>query len=288
MRTVETLSTLNSIARTVLAFAVLGGLGAGGYFVYSMYNGEKLELESTKDDLKQTKKELAARQGELDQAQAAIRQRDQEIGVQKEEIQNLSADVAAKAKEIERLSTSLRLLKLDHRLAKLTVVDQTTDPQGKLMTKIEFVELNDEGASISSPKKFELEGDMVYVDYWVVKFEDRFIEEAAIDRSTSICLFRRIFSEARKPEDGFVIDEPGSQPGSYARGGKPSEFEQQIWSRFWSIANDEAQAKSFGIRAAHGEAVSIKAQKGKSYRLQLRASDGLSITVDSGNSPPAG
>ena len=67
---------------------------------------------------------------------------------------------------------------------------------------------------------------------------------------------------------------------AYSRGGVPSEFEKQIWSDFWNIANDEAKAKELGIRAAHGEAVSIKAEKGKTYKVLLRASDGLSIAPD--------
>jgi hypothetical protein len=51
------------------------------------------------------------------------------------------------------------------------------------------------------------------------------------------------------------------------------------------VLNDEQKARDLGIRAAHGQAVSIKAQKGKSYRVLLRASDGLSIVPD-GELPP--
>ena len=47
----------------------------------------------------------------------------------------------------------------------------------------------------------------------------------------------------------------------------------------------ETKARELGIRAAHGQAVSIKTQKGKSYRILLRASDGLSIVPD-GEVPP--
>ena len=58
----------------------------------------------------------------------------------------------------------------------------------------------------------------------------------------------------------------------------------QIWSQFWEFANDREKAASKGIRAADGEAVSIKTQPGKTYRIVLRASDGLSISPD--NAPP--
>jgi hypothetical protein len=64
-----------------------------------------------------------------------------------------------------------------------------------------------------------------------------------------------------------------------------SDFEKQIWSEFWTIANDEKRAREMGIRALHGEAPSMKLQKGKSYRILLRASDGVSITPDTGPPP---
>jgi len=57
----------------------------------------------------------------------------------------------------------------------------------------------------------------------------------------------------------------------------------KIWNDFWVIANDPKEAEQMGIRAAHGQAVSIKVQAGKSYRLMLRASDGLSIVPESGD-----
>jgi hypothetical protein len=120
----------------------------------------------------------------------------------------------------------------------------------------------------------------VYVDYLVVKFDDKYIEEKDIDRSTSLCLFSRIFGDQQKPIDGYALDETGSRPSAYARGGQMSDFEKSIWDDFWSIANDKAMAEEKGIRAAHGQALSMKVKKGKTYRIQLRASDGLSIVPD--------
>ncbi|HRV82040.1 MAG TPA: hypothetical protein P5218_11410 [Planctomycetota bacterium] len=55
------------------------------------------------------------------------------------------------------------------------------------------------------------------------------------------------------------------------------ELESQLWAEFWEFANNPQHASTLGIRAAHGEAVSIKVREGKSYAISLRASDGLSI-----------
>jgi hypothetical protein len=172
---------------------------------------------------------------------------------------------------------------MDSRVARLRVLDKKTDEAtGELTTTVEFVELDDQGNEIGAPKVLRLEGDQIYIDFWVVKFDDKYVEQADLSRGTSIALFRRIFSEKRKPEEGFVLDEPNSLPAKYAQGGEPNEFEQKIWHDFWKIANDREAAEELGIRAAHGEAVSIKLEEGRSYRVVLRASDGLSIMPEPG------
>ena len=56
-----------------------------------------------------------------------------------------------------------------------------------------------------------------------------------------------------------------------------SEFEQKIWDDFWEVANSKAKQDELGIRAIHGEALSIKAMKGNTYYIDLRASGGLSL-----------
>jgi hypothetical protein len=111
----------------------------------------------------------------------------------------------------------------------------------------------------------------VYIEYLVAKFEDKYVEQSDLDRGTAICLFQRIFGENQEPSDGFDLDEVGSRPTAYARGGEISEFERQIWSDFWTIANDPARARELGIRAAHGNAPSIRVKPGMTYRIDLRS-----------------
>ena len=106
-------------------------------------------------------------------------------------------------------------------------------------TTLEFFEVNSEGAPIDEQRRqFEIEGDRVYVECLVAKFEDKYVEQADLDRATAICLFQRIFGEYQQPQDGFRIDEIGSSPTSYARGGKMSEFEKTIWKDFWEFASN--------------------------------------------------
>jgi hypothetical protein len=170
-------------------------------------------------------------------------------------------------------------LKVNHRLAELTVLDQQTAADSEaIVTKIRFRELDDFGSSVGPTHDFEILGDVLYVDYWVVKFEDEYVQNADLQRGTSICLFRRIFGEHQEPKDGYVLDEVGTRPAAYGKGNQVSEFERKIWSDFWTIANDPDKAESLGIRAAHGEAVSTRLRPGKQYRVVLRSSGGLSIS----------
>lgn len=252
----QTLATVNSTVRTLLAFVVVSLLGAGGWYGYSTYHKADLELKA----------------------------KDEELALKEKRISALETDLQVQKQKIQKLETALRLLKVDHRLARITVLDQQTNASGQTTTEVEFVEIDDQGHPIDSPKKFTINGKMVHVSCWLVKFDDSYVETAAIDRSTTLCLFKSLYGDAQKPMDGFSLDKAGTRPGVYNRGGQASDFEQQIWSDFWNIANDESKSKALGIRAAHGQSVIIEARAGKQYKILLRASDGLSIVPD-GDAP---
>lgn len=238
----EAIKTFNATVRTVLAAAVLGGLGYLGFFGYSEY----------------TKRERA-------------------LATAHAQVSELKSELKVKTEALEKLETSLRLLKTDQRLARLDVLKLERNSDDKVVkSRLQFVELSPKGDPISQPKHFELPGDVIYIDNWVVKFDDEFVERADIERGTSLCLFRRIFSEDQKPTEGVSLDEVGMRPQAYGRG-PMTQFERNLWKDFWEFANDPAKAAAMGIRAANGEAVSIKVREGKSYAIELRASGGLSI-----------
>ena len=265
----ENVSTVNSFVRTILAVIVLGGLGVGGWYGYSTFNAKEIEARDKAEKLAEATKQLLAKEAQLAAAEKTILEKD--------------AKITSLNKDIEKLHTRLALLKVDHRLARLTVLDQEKrGEKGELYSKVEFVELNDEGVPFDNdpPRIFEIKGDLVYIDSLVVKFEDKYIEEKDLDRSTSLCIFTRIYGERQQPIEGFPLDRKGTRPTGYARGGRETEFERKIWDDFWNIANDDVKAKELGIRAASGEAPNMRVQKGKSYRVTLRSSGGLSITLE--------
>jgi hypothetical protein len=269
----ETVRTLNSAFRTFLFAVLLAGAGFGGWKAYSLYN--------------EPQKKLDAKQRELDDMSAKLVRTSRDLDERIRQVAALEADVVEKQKAIEKLETSIGLLKLRHRIARLRVLSQQDDPNTQRpRTEIEFVEVNDEGAPVGDePQKFTIDGDRVYIECLVAKFDDKYIEENDLDRRTAVCLFQRIFGEYQQPQDGYEIESAGSTPTSYARGGEMSELEQRIWRDFWTLANDPAKAAELGVRAAHAEAPSIKVEQGGEYELELRTTGEFTLKRVAGETP---
>lgn len=285
----DTISNVNSALRNLLLAVLVGGAGFGGYKAYDLYNEPKqkladkqAELEKTLDNLKEAKDNLALRQ---------------------KEVADLNTHLAEKTAQVDRLEVKIKLMKVQHRLARLKVLDQhevaslnpvtptegTDSPASRpnLVTKIEFTEVNDQGQPIGQAKQFDIVGDMVYVDYLHVTFDDKYVEQSDLDRSTSLALFQRIFGEHQEPAQGFQLDTVGTRPTAYGRGTQMSEFEKKIWDDFWLIANDPKRAVDMGIRAANGDALSIRVRPGMTYEVDLRSTGGMTIRPVESPAPPA-
>jgi len=294
-RFMESVQTINSSVRTMLLVIFFGAIGFAGWLGYRTFYADEIEAKEKEEAHQVTLARVAAEheaeltytlaqqkerhEGELRRRESqhqqvlksAEAQHQEELVVVKAEHQE---ELALKDDEILELGTALRLSKFDHRLAEVTVLDVSEDPgTGETISRVEFVEIDNDGTRLEKPRVFDLKGEVVYIDHWVVNFDDKYIEQATdLDRSTALCMFRRIFGESQKPLDGFQLDQNGSRPLSYSRGGKLSELEEKIWSDFWEIANDHKRAGDMGIRAIHGDAVFFKAVKGKRWSLQIRAS----------------
>jgi hypothetical protein len=246
----ETMRSVNTTLRTLLMTALVGGAGYGGYVIYDLYH--------------EPRQKLADKQAELDQALGKLASSEKQL-----------AETAA---QLERTQVAMQLLKVRHRLARLKCLDQKPNPDtGRIESTVEFVEVNDEGLPIGEPKQFKIEGKLVYVDYLTVKFDDKYIEQSDLDRSTALALFQRIFGEHDEPIKGQRLDDVGTRPTAYARGTPMSDFEQKIWDDFWLIANDPARAREMGIIAINGEAPSMVLVPGKTYEIEIRSTGGISF-----------
>ena len=190
--------------------------------------------------------------------------------------------------ENDQLKLANRFLKMDRRTARIEVLEQKTeegtDGQPRILeTKIRFTEFNPTtGAIVAKPQEFTVAGDMVYGAALVVKFEDRFVESSDPLKNCSLVSFQRIFGENQPPSEGFRIDAEGRIPSVYSSGNEneeATEMEKKLWENFWESSNSPEGQKEMGIRAIHGEAPFQRLEPGRIYNLDLRASGGLTFTV---------
>jgi hypothetical protein len=200
----------------------------------------------------------------------------------------LEAKVAKAEAESLRLRTYLKLLEHTERRAQLEVLEQTRDAAGETINKLRFTELDPEGGVVGAQRVFELKGDEVYVDTLSIKFEDHFVEAADPLKGKALLLFRRIFTNRVKPDDGYVLDRNGVAPELYAGRTAPSPFEQDLWKRFWTVANHEELAKQSGVKAMHGQSVYGRLVPNMVYTLLMRSTGELILPAPKPPQGPAG
>jgi hypothetical protein len=202
-----------------------------------------------------------------------------QIREQKETIVKLEQDK-------QRLEAYLKILKRIDRRARVEVLRQAKDQQGILQTTIRFTEVDDTGKPLNASRELTLPGQEVYFDTLVIKFDDHFVEQDDPVKGRALMLFRRIFSNTMRAEDGFVIDAQGQVPQVYADRQVPSNFEQDLWKRFWELANNDKLAKEHGVRAIHGDAPYMRLEPDRVYEVCLRSTGEVIITPGTLLAPP--
>jgi hypothetical protein len=246
----------------VLALLVLGGLvGVVGWWT-NHYRSSLMEQEA----------DIVERDRRIDELKLSIE-------AQAGALLEAEAEVRSVTAEKDALELRNKLLLLDHRLARVEVVDQRETADG-IVTEVRFIELGADGKPIGEPKQVEVRGRFLYLESQVVKFSDEYVAAADPLRGTSICLFRRVFGEQQRPMDGPELDSVGRGPGLVKGDNVLADEHAELWQRFWDYANDPELAREAGVRAVHGEAPFTELRPGKSYRVELRASGGLSITPE--------
>lgn len=158
------------------------------------------------------------------------------------------------------------------------MLNQAKDQEGTLQTTFRFTEIDDDGKPLTASRQFTLPGQEVYFDTLVIKFDDHFVEQGDPVKGKALMLFRRVFSNAMRPEDGFVIDREGHEPAVYAEGQELGGFEKDLWQKFWEIANDERLAKQRGVRAIHGDAPYMRLEPNRVYEVLLRSTGEVIIS----------
>jgi hypothetical protein len=165
----------------------------------------------------------------------------------------------------------------ERRVAQLLVSDQR-QVNGVQKTTLLFEEYARDG-SILPPRTFTIEGNMVHIEAMVIKFDHDFVEKDDPLKGRSIALFCKLYGDRQRPDQGFVIDEPGQIP-DYYRGADPqvSAFETQLWQNFWRLADDPAYRQEMGVRVPNGEGPWRPVYPDQLYTITLEFDGGLNIT----------
>ncbi len=210
-----------------------------------------------------------------------LKEKDEKIAVQVGQIGELE-------KEKAKLQTYLKLLKHSERRAQIEVLHQDKDAEGRVVNSLRFREIQPDGTPIGIARDLQLAGDEIYLDTLVIKFEDHFIEEGDPLKGKALLLFRRIFSNKVAPDDGYRLDKEYQAPEIFAVKSAPTEFEAELWKKFWDVANSESLQKKFGVKAAHGQAAYTKLVPNKVYHLILRSTGETTIPAPTELEKPAG
>ena len=270
----DNVKTVNSVLRTLIALVVVGVAGVAGWLGISTYYAADWQRQATETRLNEVQATLKEKEQTIADQLTALREKDTLLAEQEGAIRDLNDQIVEKDEEIARLDTAMRLLKVDHRLADVTVLETGVDNEGNPTCQVRFQEIDDQGQPVGKPKDFQLKGDEIRIDSWVVKFDDKYVEQQDLHRSTSILAFKRIWGNIEGPLGGHSIESIGTRPTAYARGRPINDFEQSIWDDFWEFAADENKAAELGITNIGGVCNYQKAIKGKTYRITLRASGG--------------
>ena len=244
----ENVNTVNSAVRTVLMIGVAGCLGFGGWMGYSEYILPGIEGKKAKEEL------------------VAL----------KAEHEKLEVDLAEATIENDKLKFSMALLKIDRRVAQLTVDKKGVDEDGQKFLEVTFSEVDGEGNVIGSSREFTLKGHSFYVDSWVAQFQDKYVEQADALRGASIFTFKTIYGDEMAPADGFSLEDFSKPAGIFSQS-EASEFAAQIWEDFGNVCNNRDLQDELGIRAVSGHSNFLPPVEGRTYEITIRSSGSVNV-----------
>ncbi|MEW6743117.1 MAG: hypothetical protein AB1486_10190 [Planctomycetota bacterium] len=181
-----------------------------------------------------------------------------------------------RASELEHI---IERLSGETRVAQATVLDQTPGEGGALRTTVRFVPVDRNGSALRA-RDFTVEGDLVYFEALILKFDRELVKWGDRLRGKSLHLFRRAYGEKQAPETGFELEGPQRDEGvpeAYRAGGQASALERRLWSDFWHLASDPRAAEAEGVRVAQLEAVATRMRPGRLYNITLENQGGLNI-----------
>jgi hypothetical protein len=170
--------------------------------------------------------------------------------------------------ENKHLKQAITNLTREEQIGYAKVISQETT-NGRLLTTIKFVETaRDDKLKKILEKEYTIEGNIIHFDALIVKFGNKMVMDG---KTRALYLWRRIYGEKMTPEEGFVIEQPGTEPQRYSDllETLPIKQRQMFWSNIWDLANDPEKLKEHDIEAIYGNVVYSRLRKGLIYVFKV-------------------
>jgi len=180
--------------------------------------------------------------------------------------------------ENKQLKQAITNLTEEDQIGYAKVIEQQ-EKDGALVTTIKFVETaRDDKLTRILEKEYAIPGDMVHFDALIVKFGDKMVMDG---KARALYLWRRVYGDKTAPEDGFDIEEPGTEPRRYADllAALPIKERALFWSSIWELANNPEKLKEHDIDAIYGNVVYSRVQEGLIYVFKINPTGQVFIEV---------
>jgi len=170
--------------------------------------------------------------------------------------------------ENKHLKQAITNLTNEEQIGYAKVIAQETTNQ-QLLTTIIFVETaRDDKLKKILEKEYTIVGDIIHFDALIVKFGNKMVMDG---KTRALYLWRRVYGEKMTPEEGFAIEQPGTEPQRYSDLLKalPIKQRQMFWSNIWDLANNPDKLKEHDIEAIYGNVVYSRLRKGLIYIFKV-------------------
>jgi len=190
----------------------------------------------------------------------------------------LAANYAFRHFRQERLLQQvIQRLTAESRVAEALVTETKKDAQtGQTLTTIKFVEYDTDQKPLP-PRYFTFSGNIIQFQSLVIRFDDYYVKQGDPLQGKSAYLFLKAFALNDQDAEVFEITKVNEIPTGYAVDGPASEFEEQLWRRFWNYALDTENAHTLGVKNAQIEAPGTRFIPGMLYTLKIEHDGGLRI-----------
>ena len=177
-------------------------------------------------------------------------------------------------KENKELKTSISNLTAENQIGYAKIISQT-ESDGKIITKLKFVETDKKDMlKRILEKEYEIEGDVICFDALIIKFNEQLVMDG---KEKALYLWRRVYSEKMRPEDGFAIESKGNEPARYKDICSKLNLRDKelFWKEIWSLADDNDALAKYGITAIYGNVVYHKVRPGLIYVFKISPTGNL-------------